>query len=130
MQILAPRIGYLPLLVTQIKPLFSAALPPGEDTVWFEYKGLPLKWYSPGPWVVNIPLILNIIVIILMTSTSYGSNLLFYAILQLFLDEALPFIKYLVSHYSSIAKSLVKLEDPLLDALYECRIGGNFQKHM
>ncbi|XP_057532334.1 autophagy protein 5 [Amaranthus tricolor] len=45
--ILAPRIGYLPLLVTQIKPLFSAALPPGEDTVWFEYKGLPLKWYIP-----------------------------------------------------------------------------------
>ncbi|XP_052190370.1 autophagy protein 5 isoform X14 [Diospyros lotus] len=45
--ILAPRIGYLPLLVPQIKPFFSSALPPGTDTVWFEYKGLPLKWYIP-----------------------------------------------------------------------------------
>lgn len=45
--ILAPRIGYLPLLVPQIKPFFSSTLPPGVDTVWFEYKGLPLKWYIP-----------------------------------------------------------------------------------
>lgn len=45
--ILAPRIGYLPLLVPQIKPFFSSALPPGVDTVWFDYKGLPLKWYIP-----------------------------------------------------------------------------------
>uniref|UniRef100_A0A7C9DSU1 Autophagy protein 5 n=2 Tax=Opuntia streptacantha TaxID=393608 RepID=A0A7C9DSU1_OPUST len=44
---LAPRIGYLPLLAPQIKPLFSSTLPPGADTVWFEYKGLPLKWYIP-----------------------------------------------------------------------------------
>lgn len=44
-QILAPRLGYLPLLVRQIKPFFSNSLPPGVDTVWFEYKGLPLKWY-------------------------------------------------------------------------------------
>ncbi|XP_071915837.1 autophagy protein 5 isoform X2 [Coffea arabica] len=45
--ILAPRIGYLPLLVPQIKPFFSSTLPPGSDTVWFEYQGLPLKWYIP-----------------------------------------------------------------------------------
>lgn len=45
--VLAPRIGYLPLLVPQIKPFFSSTLPPGTDTVWFEYKGLPLKWYIP-----------------------------------------------------------------------------------
>ncbi|KAL2504064.1 Autophagy protein 5 [Abeliophyllum distichum] len=45
--ILAPRLGYLPLLVSQIKPFFSNSLPPGVDTVWFEYKGLPLKWYIP-----------------------------------------------------------------------------------
>ncbi|XP_030963435.1 autophagy protein 5 isoform X3 [Quercus lobata] len=46
--ILAPRIGYLPLLVPQIKPHFSNALPPGSpDTVWFDYNGLPLKWYIP-----------------------------------------------------------------------------------
>ncbi|KAF9625301.1 hypothetical protein IFM89_020887 [Coptis chinensis] len=45
--ILAPRIGYLPLLVPLIKPYFSSTLPPGSDTVWFDYKGLPLKWYIP-----------------------------------------------------------------------------------
>ncbi|GKB27583.1 autophagy protein 5 [Tanacetum coccineum] len=45
--ILAPRIGYLPLLSSQLKPFFSGALPPGVDTIWFEYKGLPLKWYIP-----------------------------------------------------------------------------------
>ncbi|KAI4340741.1 hypothetical protein MLD38_025550 [Melastoma candidum] len=45
--ILAPRIGYLPLLVPQIKPHFDNALPPGVDTVWFDYKGLPLKWFIP-----------------------------------------------------------------------------------
>lgn len=45
--ILAPRIGYLPLLVPHIKPHFSSSLPPGVDTIWFDYKGLPLKWYIP-----------------------------------------------------------------------------------
>ncbi|CAM0947823.1 unnamed protein product [Alopecurus aequalis] len=44
---LGPRIGYLPLLIPIIKAHFSSALPPGVDTVWFEYKGLPLKWYIP-----------------------------------------------------------------------------------
>jgi autophagy-related protein 5 len=42
--ILAPRIGYLPLLLPLIKPYFSSTLPPGQDTIWFDYKGLPLKW--------------------------------------------------------------------------------------
>ncbi|KAK8947968.1 Autophagy protein 5 [Platanthera guangdongensis] len=46
-QILGPRIGYLPLLVSSIKPYFNDTLPPGSDSVWFEYKGLPLKWYIP-----------------------------------------------------------------------------------
>ncbi|OVA14282.1 Autophagy-related protein 5 [Macleaya cordata] len=45
--ILGPRMGYLPLLVPQIKPYFSDTLPPGVDTVWFDYKGIPLKWYIP-----------------------------------------------------------------------------------
>lgn len=45
--ILAPRIGYLPLLAHLIKPHFSSTLPPGMDTIWFDYKGLPLKWYIP-----------------------------------------------------------------------------------
>ncbi|KAF7082535.1 hypothetical protein CFC21_086415 [Triticum aestivum] len=42
-----PRIGYFPLLVSTIKAHFSSSLPPGVDTVWFEYKGLLLKWYIP-----------------------------------------------------------------------------------
>ncbi|KAH1081939.1 hypothetical protein J1N35_021700 [Gossypium stocksii] len=46
-QILAPRIGYLPLLAPLIKPYFSSTLPPGVDTIWFDYNGLPLKWYIP-----------------------------------------------------------------------------------
>ncbi|XP_062029805.1 autophagy protein 5 [Rosa rugosa] len=45
--ILAPRLGYLPLLASHLKPYFSTALPPGVDTIWFDYKGLPLKWYIP-----------------------------------------------------------------------------------
>ncbi|KAK9088914.1 hypothetical protein Scep_027996 [Stephania cephalantha] len=45
--ILGPRLGYLPLLAQQVKPYFSDTLPPGADTVWFEYKGLPLKWHIP-----------------------------------------------------------------------------------
>ncbi|KAK3409526.1 hypothetical protein EUGRSUZ_J01641 [Eucalyptus grandis] len=45
--ILAPRIGYLPLLIPRVKPHFGGALPPGADTVWFDYNGLPLKWFIP-----------------------------------------------------------------------------------
>ncbi|XP_057726453.1 autophagy protein 5 [Arachis stenosperma] len=45
--VLAPRLGYLPLLISQLKPYFSSTLPPGVDTLWFEYRGLPLKWYIP-----------------------------------------------------------------------------------
>ncbi|GMI76982.1 AUTOPHAGY 5 [Hibiscus trionum] len=45
--ILAPRIGYLPLLAPLIKPYFSSTLPPGVDTIWFDYNGIPLKWYIP-----------------------------------------------------------------------------------
>ncbi|KAL0823638.1 hypothetical protein Bca101_047315 [Brassica carinata] len=44
--VLAPRIGYLPLLDHLIKPYFKDSLPPGEDSIWFDYKGLPLKWYA------------------------------------------------------------------------------------
>lgn len=45
-QVLAPRIGYLPLLIPLIKPYFKDSLPPGEDSIWFDYKGFPLKWYA------------------------------------------------------------------------------------
>ncbi|XP_058098171.1 autophagy protein 5 isoform X2 [Magnolia sinica] len=45
--VLGPRIGYLPLLIPLIKPHFNSTLPPGVDTVWFDYKGLPLKWNTP-----------------------------------------------------------------------------------
>ncbi|GLJ49676.1 hypothetical protein SUGI_1054200 [Cryptomeria japonica] len=42
--VLGPRNGYLPLLVPLIKLHFQSSLPPGIDTVRFDYKGLPLKW--------------------------------------------------------------------------------------
>eukprot|EP00250_Pteridium_aquilinum_P035144 c8702_g1_i1 orf=331-1443(-) len=45
--ILAPRNGYLPFLVPIVKPQFQSALPIGQDTGWFEYEGLPLKWHVP-----------------------------------------------------------------------------------
>lgn len=45
--IIAPRNGYLPLLVPTLKPHFQSALPIGQDTGWFEYEGLPLKWHVP-----------------------------------------------------------------------------------
>ncbi|KAH9308492.1 hypothetical protein KI387_036403, partial [Taxus chinensis] len=47
LMVLGLRNGYLPLLVPLIKPHFQNSLPPGTDTVWFDYKGLPLKWYIP-----------------------------------------------------------------------------------
>ncbi|KAK7300630.1 hypothetical protein RJT34_11478 [Clitoria ternatea] len=45
--VLAPRMGYLPLLFPLLKPHFTATLPPGVDSIWFDYNGLPLKWYIP-----------------------------------------------------------------------------------
>ncbi|KAL2652285.1 hypothetical protein R1flu_020413 [Riccia fluitans] len=45
--VLAPRNGYLPLLVDSIKPHFQSTLLPGSDTIWFDYEGLPLKWHIP-----------------------------------------------------------------------------------
>lgn len=54
-QILAPRIGYLPLLAPLIKPYFSSTLPPGVDTIWFDYNGLPLKWF----FFLKVHLLLN-----------------------------------------------------------------------
>ncbi|XP_078178081.1 autophagy protein Apg5 family [Carex rostrata] len=47
LMILGLRIGYLPLLIAPLKAHFSSALPPGTDNVWFDYKGLPIKWYVP-----------------------------------------------------------------------------------
>ncbi|CAM8909811.1 unnamed protein product [Rhodiola kirilowii] len=37
----------LALVSISIEASFWDALPPGTDTIWFEYKGLPLKWYVP-----------------------------------------------------------------------------------
>lgn len=45
MQILAPRNGYLPLLETEIREHFARVIPANSDSVWFDYQGLPLKWY-------------------------------------------------------------------------------------
>jgi hypothetical protein len=48
-QFLVPRQAYLHGLVPELLPFFSNLLPPGEDTPWFEYEGLPLKWcVRPG----------------------------------------------------------------------------------
>ncbi|KAM7280482.1 hypothetical protein ACFE04_007616 [Oxalis oulophora] len=45
--VLAPRLSYLPLLSSLIKPHFNDALPPSVDTIWFDFNALPLKWYIP-----------------------------------------------------------------------------------
>ncbi|XP_068643031.1 autophagy protein 5 isoform X1 [Aristolochia californica] len=45
--VMGHRLGYLPLLIPLLKPHFNSSLPPGVDTIWFDYKGLPLKWYIP-----------------------------------------------------------------------------------
>ncbi|KAI5477560.1 autophagy-related protein 5 [Pseudohyphozyma bogoriensis] len=46
----APRIAYLPLLVAQIKSLYLPLVSDevvAEDQLWFDYKGVPLKWHWP-----------------------------------------------------------------------------------
>ncbi|KAE8790459.1 hypothetical protein D1007_35230 [Hordeum vulgare] len=66
------RAKNFPLLVSTIKAHFSSSLPPGVDTVWFDYKGLPLKWCIPigvlfdllcadteRPWNLTVHLCLN-----------------------------------------------------------------------
>eukprot|EP00850_Spirogloea_muscicola_P020784 SM000226S07425 [mRNA] locus=s226:148662:151472:- [translate_table: standard] len=65
--LMAPRIGYLPLLAQPLRQHFQVALPPGQDTVWLDYQGLPLKWQIPtgvlydllvlvssGPWPLTV----------------------------------------------------------------------------
>eukprot|EP00850_Spirogloea_muscicola_P008260 SM000043S15888 [mRNA] locus=s43:751626:754430:- [translate_table: standard] len=69
LQLMAPRIGYLPLLAHSLRQHFQVALPPGQDTVWLDYQGLPLKWQIPtgvlydllvlvssGPWPLTVSL--------------------------------------------------------------------------
>lgn len=43
---LAPRNGYLPLLEPEIQQHFAKAIPSNADSIWFDYQGLPLKWYD------------------------------------------------------------------------------------
>ena len=43
-QMMAPLHGYLPWLAEELKPHFASALPPGDDAIWFDYRGIPLKW--------------------------------------------------------------------------------------
>jgi hypothetical protein len=45
-QILAPRNSYLPLLETDIRDHFARVIPSNSDSIWFDYQGLPLKWYD------------------------------------------------------------------------------------
>lgn len=45
----ARRSSYLPLIIAQVKEqLIELVVPEGsgvrEDDLWFEYKGIPLKW--------------------------------------------------------------------------------------
>ncbi|RRT58627.1 hypothetical protein B296_00038489, partial [Ensete ventricosum] len=59
--VLGSRIGYLPLLLPLIKPYFSSTLPPGEDTVWFDYNGLPLKWFVLSAMYVPIGVLFDLL---------------------------------------------------------------------
>ncbi|CAI5994013.1 unnamed protein product, partial [Closterium sp. NIES-65] len=38
------RMSFLPLLVPALAAHFHPFLPPGHDTVWLDFNGLPLKW--------------------------------------------------------------------------------------
>ena len=64
---LLPRSAYLPMLAAPALALHRDLLPPGEDTTWFSYRGLPLKWQLPvgvlydllvagreTPWTVTV----------------------------------------------------------------------------
>ncbi|CAF1781642.1 hypothetical protein YC2023_119596 [Brassica napus] len=112
--VLAPRIGYLPLLVPLIKPYFKDSLPPGEDSIWFDYKGVPLKWYIPTgvlfdllcaeserPWnltVTFLSLYLSFISFFCLRDTELGyTNLSFPFYLLLFLRVLETF--YLQIHF-------------------------------
>ncbi len=44
---MVPRVGYLPAYVDQVVGHFEECAPPGPQgrtSVWYEYKGIPLKW--------------------------------------------------------------------------------------
>lgn len=41
------RVAYLPMIAHRCLSLHKTLLPPGEDTTWFSYRGLPLKWHLP-----------------------------------------------------------------------------------
>jgi len=46
--VLAPRMGYLPLLANQIRDHFAAAIVPDDDNrLWLEYDGKPIRWHYP-----------------------------------------------------------------------------------
>eukprot|EP00899_Mesostigma_viride_P014973 jgi/Mesvir1/23477/Mv22326-RA.1 len=46
--LIAPRLSYLPSLVSRIREHFDGALPlAGSDAPWFEFQSVPLKWHIP-----------------------------------------------------------------------------------
>lgn len=63
-QVMLARVGYLPSLATQAFAAYQVCsyaghahtshlalqhlLPPGEDRIWFDFNGLPLKWHIPA----------------------------------------------------------------------------------
>jgi Autophagy protein ATG5, UblA domain/Autophagy protein ATG5, alpha-helical bundle region len=46
-QSLLSRCSYLPLVSSDLREQFMAFAPAREDEMWFEYKGVPLKWHIP-----------------------------------------------------------------------------------
>ena len=47
MFVLVPRVAYLPQLRDAAFAHFRDVLPPGDDELWFDAGGVPLKWQLP-----------------------------------------------------------------------------------
>jgi len=45
--IVAPRGSYLPLVTASVREHFMLSAPVLIDEMWFDYKGIPLKWHHP-----------------------------------------------------------------------------------
>lgn len=43
---LAPRGSYLTAIAGPVRDHFLASAPAVVDEIWFDYNGLPLKWYA------------------------------------------------------------------------------------
>lgn len=56
-QLTIPRISYLPLFIPQIYKFFRPFLidpdVSKEETAWFEFESVPLKWCAPTPNIMS-----------------------------------------------------------------------------